>query len=164
MVYKYLFILFLPLSGMLSAQTDFSLRSAEHGYFIGGLSAVAGAHVGIKINTSNKSAVYGTYGTIPFQDLFRVKATIISIGYNHFKNPELSSSGFANIALSYGSGQSTDDQRKESVLMISPNLGFDYLVNNASVFVKLGLIGAVSNNSKPKSTINIEFGFTTQLW
>ena len=150
--------------GQIVAQTNYSLRSSQQGYIIGGLGVASGAHLGLKINASNNSSLSLTYGVLPLQDFFGIKTSIITFGYNHYLYPERSSSPFANIGLGFFRAQSSTDNKRQNAIIISPNFGFDYLFNKASVCVKLGLIAAFSKFNKPKSTVNFEFGFAQQLW
>ena len=150
--------------GQIVAQTNYSLRLTQKGYVIGGLGVASGLHLGLKINAADNSSLSLTYGVLPLQDFFGIKTSIITFGYNHYLYPERSSSPFANIGLGLFRAQSKTGNERQNAIIFSPNFGFDYIFNKTSVFIKLGLIAAFSKFSKPKSMVNVEFGFAQQLW
>jgi len=148
----------------LFAQNNLSARTSGSGYIVGGLGIASGMNLGLRLNSTNNSSIYLTYGEFLFEDMFNVKSKIITLGHNYFKDPEKSTSGFANISLSYLRGQSTNPGSSYDDFLISPNIGYDYLLGRVSCFMKMGFIGIVSAAAKPKTGINFEFGFAQEIW
>jgi len=145
----------------LFAQGIYSLRSEGKVSLVGGLGVATGLHIGGKFNSTDASSVDFSYGRFPFSQLLQIDGSIISVGYNHFKNPESATAGFLNISLSYVDLSKNTKHNKG--VFVSPNLGIDIGFDKVNWFLKLGMVGVFSNSNKFGASLNFDFGFSSQL-
>ena len=145
----------------LDAQDMISLRPQGKMTLVGGLGASTGLYIGGRINTTDLNSFEVCYGIVPFSQLLQMDGAIISVGYNHFLNCDRPTTGLLNLSASYASF-SIDSKRRNGFLL-SPNLGIDFAFNKISWFVKMGLVGIMTDSNKSKVTFNLGFGFSSQL-
>jgi hypothetical protein len=145
--------------------SDFSFRPQGGGYAVIGSGGVQGLRIGGKVNTTNRTSIELSIGTVPFLELSGLKARIYGTAYNYYIRGDHVATGFFSFVAAYAVVTTTSDEYEGNLLLFGPTLGVDYSPERQwSLFLRMGFAGGFSSAGKPKTTFTMDLGAGWRMW
>jgi hypothetical protein len=145
--------------------SEISFRPQGAGYAVVGLGVVQGLRIGGKVNSTNRTSIEFSIGTVPFLGLAGLKATIYGAGYNYYIRQDHSFTGFFSLLAGYAAITTTSNEYKSNLLLFSPTVGVDYASERQlNLFLRVGFGAAIASGAKPKTTFTLDIGAGWRMW